>query len=108
MTAKNTRAHEDATIEMLARDPVLASEYLSAAFEEINEPGGEVAFLSALRQIALAREGGMARVARQAGMKREALSRALSPKGNPTLKTLISITRALGLRLDARPGSGYH
>jgi len=35
------------------------------------------------------------------GMKREAVSRALSSRGNPTLKTLATVCRAIGVRLDA-------
>ena len=42
---------------------------------------------------------GMAAVAERAGMQREGLYRALSPKGNPTLKTLLAILGGAGLRL---------
>ena len=52
---------------------------------------------SALGDIARAR--GMVRVAREAGVSREALYRALSDEGNPTLGTILKVTRALGLRL---------
>jgi len=79
----------------------LAEEYLRATLDEIDEPGGEAAFLAALKTVALAR-GGIADVARAAGMKREAVSRALSPRGNPTLKTLTAVCHAMGVRLDAR------
>ncbi len=98
---KASRKHEDATVEMLKREPGLAGEYLRATLEEIDEPGGEAAFLAALRNVALAR-GGIADIARTAGMKREAVSRALSPRGNPTLKTLTTVCRAMGVRLEAR------
>lgn len=40
------------------------------------------------------------RVAGQAGLSRESLYRALSPCGNPTLKTLRAVLAAMGLRLD--------
>jgi len=98
---KTSRKHEDATVEMLKREPELAEEYLRATMDEIGEPGGEAAFLAALRNVAQAR-GSMADVARAAGMKREAVSRALSPRGNPTLKTLIAVCHAMGVRLEAR------
>jgi probable addiction module antidote protein len=39
-------------------------------------------------------------VAAQAGISRESLYRALSPKGNPTLKTLVAVLKTLGLRLS--------
>jgi probable addiction module antidote protein len=38
-------------------------------------------------------------VADRAGIQRESLYRALSPKGNPTLKTLLAILAGAGLRL---------
>jgi DNA-binding phage protein len=39
-------------------------------------------------------------VAAEAGISRESLYRALSPKGNPTLKTLVAVLKAVGLRLS--------
>jgi probable addiction module antidote protein len=51
----------------------------------------------ALRQVAQAQ--GMDAVADRAGIQRESLYRALSPKGNPTLKTLLAILAGAGLRL---------
>ena len=51
----------------------------------------------ALRQVAKAQ--GMDTVAERAGIQRESLYRALSPKGNPTLKTLLAILAGAGLRL---------
>jgi probable addiction module antidote protein len=53
----------------------------------------------ALRAIAEA-YGGLAAVAAQAGISRESLYRSLSPKGNPTLKTLLAVLKAMGLRLS--------
>lgn len=97
---KAMKSHDEATVEMLKRDPELAEEYLRAALEEIAEPGGEAAFLAALRQVALAR-GSITQIAAATGMKREAVSRALSPRGNPTLKTLATVCHAIGVRLDA-------
>ena len=91
---KASRSHNEAMIEMLRRDPAFAATYLRTALEEINVPGGETAFLAALRQVAQA-QGGITRVAKVAKMKREAVSRALSARGNPTLKTLATLYRAL-------------
>ena len=53
----------------------------------------------ALRDIATA-YGGLAKVAAEAGLSRESLYRSLSPKGNPTLKTLLAVLKAVGLRLS--------
>jgi len=51
-----------------------------------------------LRRIAEAR-GGIAKVAKAAGVERESLYRALSVRGNPRLSTLVAVTKAVGLKL---------
>jgi probable addiction module antidote protein len=69
--------------------------------EDADEPA---VLLIALRRIAEAR-GGIAKVAKAAGIERESLYRALSERGNPRLSTLVAVTKAVGLRLtvDAAP-----
>jgi len=91
-------AHHRRVVEELRVDPAFAAKYLKAAAEEFDRPGGRGALLIALRQVAEA-YGGVAKVAGIAGVKREALYRALSPKGNPTLSTLLAVLKAVGLRL---------
>ena len=49
----------------------------------------------------LARERGMSRVAKETGLAREALYRALSADGNPAFATVLKVTGALGVRLSA-------
>lgn len=102
--SKASRPHDEAVIEMLRDDPAFADEYLAASLEAIDEPGGKEALLAALRQVAEAQ--GMATVAERAGIQREGLYRALSPKGNPTLKTLLAILGAAGLRLSVTRRNG--
>ena len=51
----------------------------------------------------IARAKGMTQLAREAGIGRESLYRALSPDGNPELGTVLKVVRALGLRLHAAP-----
>jgi probable addiction module antidote protein len=53
----------------------------------------------------IARARGMSRVAREAGVTREALYKALSGDGDPKLSTLLGITKALGVRLTASPAA---
>jgi len=48
----------------------------------------------------IARSKGMTEVAEKAGVARQSLYRALSPKGNPELATIASILKVLGLRLS--------
>ena len=102
--SKASRPHDEAVIELLREDPAFADEYLAASLEAIDEQGGKEALLSALRQVAEAQ--GMATVAERAGIQREGLYRALSPKGNPTLKTLLAILGAAGLRLSVTRRNG--
>jgi probable addiction module antidote protein len=81
---------------MLRDDDEFAVEYLKAALEDTEEPK---VLLIALRRLAEAR-GGMARIAKAAGVERESLYRALSVRGNPRLSTLVAVTRAIGMKLS--------
>lgn len=94
MKRKTSASHDDALIRRLRRDPNFAAEYLKAALEDEDEPR---VLLIALRHLAQAQ--GIAQVARAAGIERESLYRALSPRGNPRLSTLVAVTRAVGLKL---------
>lgn len=95
-----SRSHDDTVIEMLRNNPDFAVEYLRSAFEEIDREGGETAFLTALRHLVEAR-GGMAQIAEKSGLSRETLYRTLSPKGNPTLRTMKQVIHATGLSFAA-------
>jgi probable addiction module antidote protein len=92
---KASIAHDEAIVRELKDDPEFAAEYLKAALEDVEEPK---VLLIALRHLAEAR-GGIAKVAKQAGIERESLYRALSPRGNPRLSTLVAVTNAMNLRL---------
>ena len=98
--SKASRPHDDAMVELLHEDPAFADEYLSAALDEASEPGGRKALLAALRHIAEAQ--GMSAVAERAGIPRESLYRALSARGNPTIKTLLAVVNAAGLKLSVQ------
>lgn len=97
---RGARSHDEAVVEMIRNDPDFAVEYLRMAFEELDAEGGEAAFLMALRHVVEAR-GGMAEIAAKAGLSRESLYRALSPKGNPTLRTMRQVVHATGLTFAA-------
>ena len=94
-----TISHHDAELEELRADRELAVEYLKAAMESLDSPDDRAAGLLALRTIAEA-YGGLGAVAAEAGINRESLYRALSPKGNPTLKTLLAVLKTVGMRLS--------
>ena len=95
MKRKPSISHNDATVRELRDNPGFAVEYLRAALEDEDEPS---VLLIALRRIAEAK-GGLAKVAKAAGIERESLYRALSARGNPRLSTLAAVTRAVGLKL---------
>jgi probable addiction module antidote protein len=96
--------HDRAIVKELRDDPEFAAEYLKAALEDTEEPK---VLLIALRHLAEAR-GGMAKVAKAAGIERESLYRALSPRGNPRLSTLVAVIRALGLTLTVEATGPVH
>jgi probable addiction module antidote protein len=77
------------------------AEYFEAC---LLEGGDDPAYIAhALGVIARAR--GMAQVARDAGMTREGLYKALSSEGNPSFGTILKVVKALGLQLH---GSKAH
>lgn len=66
----------------------------------LDEAGDDAAFIaSALGTIARAR--GMTQLAKDTGLGRESLYKALSGEGNPSFATILKVVNALGLRLDA-------
>ncbi len=73
--------------------------YLEAALEE----GDPTLVAAALGDIARAK--GMTQVARDAGLGRESLYKALSPAGNPEFATILKVVAALGLQLHATPAA---
>ena len=73
------------------------TEYISAALED---PNPDV-FLSAVRDVAGAR--GMAQLAKDAGLGRESLYKALTPGAKPRYDTMLKLLRVLGVKLSASP-----
>jgi probable addiction module antidote protein len=97
-------SHDAVIVKKLRKSRAFAAEYLKAAMEDTEEPG---VLLVALRQIAQAR-GGIAKIAKAAGIERESLYRALSPCGNPRLSTLFAVTKAMGLTLTVETSAAAH
>ena len=100
-------SHHEAEVAELRADRELAVEYLKAAMESLDDPNNRAAGLLALRTVAEA-YGGLGVVAEEAGISRESLYRTLSPKGNPTLKTLLAVLKTVGLRLSVEPERHAH
>lgn len=78
-------------------DDIVIAEYLNAALEEENPD----VFLQAIADVAKAR--GMARLARDTGLGRESLYKALAPGAKPRYDTILKLVRALGVQLTASP-----
>jgi probable addiction module antidote protein len=73
--------------------------YLEAALEEND------ASLIAAALGDIARAKGMSQIAKQTGLGRESLYKALSPEGNPEFSTILKVIHALGLHLHAVSGT---
>lgn len=82
------------TAEYLKTDEDMA-QYLEACFEEAGDDAALIA--KALGNIARAR--GMTQLARDTGLAREGLYKALSENGNPEFATVMKVIKALGLKL---------
>ena len=72
--------------------------YFQACVDE--DPGDGSLVRAALGDIARAR--GMSQLARDTGLAREGLYRALSPEGNPEFATVMKVIKALGLKLGVQ------
>jgi len=92
------RGHEEATAESFRNDPEFAAEYLNAVLED----GDQEEMLLALRHMAQA-FGGVSSLAGEAELNATSLYRTLSPRGNPELKSLTALLKAMGMRLAVRP-----
>ncbi|WP_295586363.1 addiction module antidote protein [uncultured Lamprocystis sp.] len=80
------------------RTPEEMAAYLDAWLEEApDDPAGIARALGAI-----ARAKGMTQVAKDAGLSRESLYRALSADGNPSFATVLKVTKALGVQLHAQ------
>ena len=77
-------------------DDVAIAEYMTAVLET----GDADLLLLALGDVARGR--GMAQIAKDAGLGRESLYKALAPGAKPRFDTILKVARALGVKLSAR------
>lgn len=96
MAVKTKKSYQEDLIKSL-KNPKEAAAYLNAAIEE----GDRELFLLALRNIAEA-QGGISTIAEKAHLNRENLYRMLSRRGNPEIKSLMTLLRAMGLELTVK------
>jgi probable addiction module antidote protein len=95
MTKTQTRTWD--VVDHLQTEADMAA-YLEAALDD-----GDAQLVAAVLGD-IARAKGMTQIARDAGLGRESLYKALSPEGNPEFGTVLRVIRALGLRLHATTG----
>ncbi|PKA41266.1 putative addiction module antidote protein [Rhizobium sullae] len=81
-----------------------SDEAVEVFLTEALETGDAKFIASALGVVARAK--GMTKIAKEAGLAREHLYKALSENGNPTLETTLAVLRAIGLELTAKPNAG--
>ena len=81
-------------------DPQAIAVFVADAFET-----GDAAYIAKAMGV-VARAKGMTELARESGLSREQLYRSFSEKGNPTLKTMLAVMRALGVDITARAHVG--
>lgn len=99
MTEKFTRFDP---VDHLLNDEDMAM-YLDACLDE--DPGDGSVVRAALNDIARAQ--GMTQLARDTGITREGLYKALSPAGNPEFSTILKVIKALKIKLHAVPKNDH-
>ena len=92
------RAHDESMAELFREDPAFATQYLN----DVLKDGNQADLLIAIRQIAQAC-GGVPAVAEKAELNATQLYRTLSAEGNPELRSLTAVLKALGMRLAVQP-----
>lgn len=98
--AKTTTSKYDIAEHL--RTPEEMAAYLDACLEDANSDAAFIA--KALGDIARAK--GMSQVARDAGLSRESLYKALSGERSPGFDTILKVVNALGLKLHAEAAQG--
>ena len=90
--------HEEATIASIRAAPAFGAEYVHAELED----GDQEELMLALRRLAEA-YGGVSGLARATSLNATSLYRTLSRQGNPELRSLTAMLKAMGMRLAVQP-----
>lgn len=98
MVKRKYRTFEEAQVEYYKKHPGELKDYLKAALEEYQKDGDEKAFLCALSVVAKIK-GGFTKLAKDTGLNRENLYRALSKHHDPKFSTIINVLESLGYSL---------
>jgi len=98
MSKRKFRTFKHVQIEHYQQNPKELKTFIEVALEEFQKDGDEESFLSALA-LAAKVQGGFGKLAKDSGINREHLYRALSEKGDPRLSTFVQVIQSLGLSL---------
>jgi len=98
MATRNKKAERFARYDSAEylKTPEDVAEYLVAAFED---GADDAAYMAHVIGIAARAHGGMTKLAKETGMTRAGLYKALSKDGNPSFDTIVKAMRVLGVRL---------
>jgi probable addiction module antidote protein len=94
------RSHDEAMAELFSEDPAFAADYLTSVLQD----GEQADVMIALRQMAIA-SGGVSVIAEKAHLNPTQLYRTLSAQGNPELRSLAAVLKAMGLQLAVIPAN---
>ena len=97
--------HDEIRVHYL-KDPKQADFALKLALKEFEKDGDVAVLLDTLRLLARA-QGGITHLARKTSVSRQALSEALSPDGNPRIRTFQNVLEALGLKMSLKAVPGH-
>ena len=86
-------------------DYLKSEEDIAAYLEAVMEEGGDDPAYIARALGVVARARNMTALAKEVGMSRVGLNKALSGEGNPTLATVLKVAKALGLRVSFQPSA---
>jgi probable addiction module antidote protein len=88
-------------------DYLKSEENIAAYLEAVMDEAGDdpAIIVRTLGVVARARAWNMTALAREVGISRGGLYKALSGEGNPTLSTVMKIAKALGLKISIKPGA---
>ena len=95
------KAHEEQFSRYDTADYLQSEEEIAAYLEAVMEEGDPALIAAALGDIAKALNN--SQLARDVGMSREGLYKALSGEGNPTFSTITKVAKALGLKFSLQP-----
>lgn len=100
-SSKPSVKYDDWMMERLKKSKKEAFDYLKTSLEE--NADFPPAFLLSLRRVSQAFDMSMEDIAKEAGISTATIYKALGEKGNPTIDTLASILKTMGLKLTLTP-----